>query len=91
MAVGNSKFLGSSVQERCQSPPSSVRDNAYTSSGETKFRIGKRGLLEKGSFENVHSLERLENLENIQILEILQSVEDEEESDHLLGILENLI
>ena len=48
------------------------------------FWFGKRGLLEKGSFQKSPFLEILEILENPQ------SVENKGESDHFLEALENL-
>ena len=56
----------------------------------TLFGFGKRGLLEKGSFQKVHFLEILENLEILEIWENAQTVENKGESGHFLGILENL-
>ena len=53
-----------------------------------KFRFGKRGLLEKGSFQKSPNF--LEILENLEILEKLQTVENKGDSDHFLEILENL-
>ena len=55
--------------------------------------FGKRGLLEKASFQSdrkVHFLEIPENLEIIEILENPQAVANKVESDHFLEILENL-
>ena len=52
--------------------------------------FGKRGLLEKGSFQKVHLLEIPENLEILEILENPQTVERKGECDHVLEILENL-
>ena len=51
-------------------------------------RDRRKGLLAKGSFQNVHFLEALEKLENLEILETAQSAENRGESDHSLEILE---
>ena len=57
---------------------------------QCEFGFGKRGLLEKGSFQKVHFLEILENLEILEFLETSQTVEKKEHSDHFLEILENI-
>ena len=54
------------------------------------FGFGKRGLLEKGSFQKSPILEILENLEILEILENPRTVENKGESDHFLEIQENL-
>ena len=56
----------------------------------TKLGIGKRGLLEKGSFQKSPFSRDLENLEILEILENPQNVENKGESDRFLDILENL-
>ena len=48
-------------------------------------RARKKGLLEKRSSQNVHSV-----LENFEILEIPQHVENKGDSDHSLEIPESL-
>ena len=52
--------------------------------------IGKRGLLEKGSFQESPCLEILEHSEILEILRGSHSVESKGESDHLPEILEKL-
>ena len=54
-----------------------------------RVRERRRGSLKKGLFQKIHGL-NVEILENLEILESPQSVENNGESDHLLGILENL-
>ena len=55
-----------------------------------KFGVGKRCLLEKGSFQKSPFLELLENLEIPEILENPQTVENQGEADHFLEILGHL-
>ena len=50
----------------------------------TDFRFGKRGLLEKGSFQKSLAI-----LENLEILENPQTLENRGEFDHFLEILAN--
>ena len=49
---------------------------------EINFGIGKRGLLEKGSFQENPFLEILETLEILELLENAQTVGIKGESDH---------
>ena len=66
----------------CQKPPETDRSVGS---------FGKRGLLEKGSFQKtINFLEILENLEIVEILENPQTLENKGESDHFLEILEIL-
>ena len=51
--------------------------------------FGKRGLLEKGSFQKSPFSRDSRELEIFEILENPQTVENKGESDHFLEILEN--
>ena len=65
--------------------------SVHSSSLFFSLGFGKRGLLEKGSFQkSPNFLEILENLEILEFLENPQTVEKKGDADHFLEILENL-
>ena len=67
-----------------------VRKSVSVSRAETTLRFGKRGLLEKGSFQKGPFSRDSREFRDSRDSRDPQTVENKGESDHFLEILENL-
>ena len=67
-----------------------VLPRGILANGNPFFRFGKRGLLEKGSFQKSPFSRDSRDFRYLEILENPQTVENKGESEHFLEILENL-